>query len=339
MSGYNLRYRGFAACLALGSLMLLANAAQAVEVDVTPGNLNGWTPQISGTSSLDFVNGPLLPPCGTGSLELSVGPNGAGAAQLRNKDYAGVALSDLTSLGYSTFVQQDGSGGQAPYIILHVDYDNNGTSDDLLFFEPIYQSAVFFPSNPQAPLVVGAWQSWDALNGGWWSVNGTAGAGPGTDVKSLDDILAAEPDATIVNTGTGLGGVRLVAGFGAGAWDDFVGNADCFTLGIDGDEVTYDFEADDDEDGVPNELDECPDSDLRPFVNVGTGNTSIPNAVNEEGCSIQDLVHHCEDTAKNHGQYVSCITKLANDLYDAGVITKSQRQEMKTGAAKSNIGK
>ncbi|MEX2546682.1 MAG: hypothetical protein WD830_02705 [Chloroflexota bacterium] len=174
---------------------------------------------------------------GTGSAQFNIGADGDSAAQLANSAYAGTRLDSLTALSYSTYVQQDGSGGQAPYLILRVDNDGNGTIDDLIFFEPVYQTATFFPSNPQPSLALATWQSWDALNGGWWSLNGIAGAGPGTDVKSLDDYLAAEPDATITNTLT-AGGVRIVTGFGAGAWDNFVGNADSFTING----TTYDFE-------------------------------------------------------------------------------------------------
>jgi hypothetical protein len=95
--------------------------------------------------------------------------------------------------------------------------------------------------------------------------------------------------------------------------------------------------ADTDGDGVTDGADECPDSDFRDFVDVGSGPTTIENdGVDESGCTIQDRVNHCRDDAKNHGQYVSCIVHLANELYKAGVITKNQRQGMKTGAAKSN---
>jgi hypothetical protein len=161
---------------------------------------------------------------------------------LRNTGYAGTGLADVTKLSYSTYVDQDGAGGQAPYIILQLDLDGNGTVDDLIFFEPVYQSAAFFPSNPQPALQLDTWQRWDALNGGWWSVNGIAGASPGTGVKSIDDYLAEEPAATIVNSGNGAGGVRVVAGFGAGAWDNFIGNVDKFTIEVDGQDTTYDFE-------------------------------------------------------------------------------------------------
>jgi hypothetical protein len=137
--------------------------------------------------------------------------------------------------------------------MLNVDYDGDGLQDDLLFFEPVYQGVTFFPSNPQGPLALNTWQTWDALNGGWWSLNGTAGATPGTGVKPLSDIIGAEPDATIVNFGT-LGGVRIVAGFGAGAWDNFIGNVDAFVIGVSSCNTTFDFEP---EIGPPATANQC----------------------------------------------------------------------------------
>ena len=219
------------------------NHAGGATVVVTPATMDGWTATVSGTGqSVTFVTGPGSPPLGTGSAQLSVGPDGSGAAQLRNTEYAGLRLDALEALSYATYVQRDGSGGQAPYLILQVDYDGNGSVDDLLFFEPIYQDATFFPSNPQQSLALNTWQTWDALNGGWWSVFGTAGTAPGTGVKSLEDFLAVQPNATIVNSANGAGGVRIVAGFGAGAWDNFVGNVDDFILGDNGQIDVYDFD-------------------------------------------------------------------------------------------------
>ena len=97
-----------------------------------------------------------------------------------------------------------------------------------------------------------------------------------------------------------------------------------------------------DNDNVPDSLDQCLSSDLRAKVDVNglePGVTSIDNTVDENGCSIQDLVNNCADGATNHGQYVSCIAHLANDLRKAGTITKSQSKELKVGAAHSKIGK
>ncbi|MDQ4123030.1 MAG: FG-GAP-like repeat-containing protein, partial [Acidobacteriota bacterium] len=213
-------------------------------VVVRQNSLQGWQQQNTGGATQSFIVGPGTPPLGVGSLQLSVGANGNDAAQIRNPQYHGTRLDSLTSLSYSTYVQQDGAGGgQVPYIILHVDHDNDpGTAADLLFFEPVYQGSTFFPSNPQGPPTAGTWQNWNALTGGWWSVNGYAEAGPGTSVKTLAQYVAAFPNARIVNTGSGAGGLRIVTGFGAPAWNNFVGNVDKVQIGVANSTTQYDFE-------------------------------------------------------------------------------------------------
>jgi hypothetical protein len=238
-----------AVAIAAAFVTLGASPALAKEVDVTPSALDHWQVQNDGTSTVTFVNGPANPPCGIGSAQFTVDSSGETASQLRNTNYAGTLLSDLTQLSYSTFVTrnnggQAGNGGQAVYIILNIDLDGNGTIDDQLFFEPVYQSATYFPSNSQGPIALNTWQSWNALTGGWWSLDGIAGANPGTGVKSLHDYIAAQPNARIVNSATGRGGVRLVAGFGGPTdWGNFLGNADCFRIATNGgSDTTYDFE-------------------------------------------------------------------------------------------------
>ncbi|HYH05475.1 MAG TPA: Calx-beta domain-containing protein [Thermoanaerobaculia bacterium] len=215
-------------------------------VTVTPPTPDGWVLQTvddgdaTNTASTTIVSGPGTPPMGDGSLQLAIGADGADAAQARNDAYDGQLLRDLSSLLYSTYVQNPGSGEQAPYVILNVDFDGNGTTDDFLFFEPVYQTAGFFPSHPQPAIVVGSWQQWDARSGGWWAVNNTGGAGPGVNVKPLADIIDVQPDARLA---TDVGGsVRIVAGFGAGAWDNFLGNADALQISFATPTTTYDFE-------------------------------------------------------------------------------------------------
>jgi hypothetical protein len=97
-----------------------------------------------------------------------------------------------------------------------------------------------------------------------------------------------------------------------------------------------------DNDNVPDSQDQCLSSDLRAKVDVNglePGVTSIDNTVDQNGCSIQDLINNCADSPKNHGQYVSCVVHVANGLRKNGTITKSQSKELKTGAAHSKIGK
>jgi uncharacterized repeat protein (TIGR01451 family) len=180
-------------------------------------------------ASSTVVNGPGTPPIGTGSLQLAVGPDGDDSAQARSNRFDGLFLRDLHELDYQAYHQSGGSGGQMPYIQLRVDYDNNGTLDDILFFEPVYQTGAFCPSNPQPAVATGVWQAWEALNGCWWSLNNIAAAGPGVNVKPLSAILDVEPDARL-STGEPGGAVRIVAGFGSGAWDNFIGNVDAFNI-------------------------------------------------------------------------------------------------------------
>jgi hypothetical protein len=234
-----------AAFLAI-SVILLPTTALMATLKVTPSSLQGWQTQASGTASVTFEQGPATPPLGVGSAELRVGSDGNSDAQLRHPGYAGTMLSNLTTLSYSTYVEQFGSGGQAPYLILNVDNNGDGVADDQLFFEPVYQNGMF--SGDPVPNQCGAnpncvtlnqWQTWDARNGAWWALSaGTFGP----PLITLNTYIAAHPNATIVNSSTGLGGVRIVVGFGAPAWNNFIGNVDNFTIGVSGNNTTYDFD-------------------------------------------------------------------------------------------------
>jgi hypothetical protein len=231
---------------------------------VYPGHLEGWQTQTSTSPSptpqVLFVFGPTPPPLGRGSAEFRVGPNGGSSAQMRHPGYAGTTLpnpsptpaaaNELTALGYSTYAQSGGSGGQTPFLNLLIDNDNNGTVDDQLFFEPVYQNGTYPVVDPSITLpnqcganpgcvTPGTWQTWDAFNGGWWALSaGTFGP----PLTTLRFYRQTHPNARIVNSSTGLGGVRIFTGGGAGAWDNFVGNADAFNIGVGPDTTVYDFE-------------------------------------------------------------------------------------------------
>lgn len=214
----------------------------ATQENVYPGQLNGWALTTSGsTSSVDLAIGPSPAPSGDGSLELTIGANGSDAAQARNPNFAGTRVADITNLSYSTYVSDDGSGGQNPYLILDIDADNDGDLDDSLFFEPVYQTGAY--SGDTVPNQCGfatdcvnpnEWRTWNALIGGWWDGTG------GPPLITLASYVAANPDAEIINSTSGAGGVRIVAGFGAGAWDNFTGNVDAFRIN----DTVYNFDGD-----------------------------------------------------------------------------------------------
>jgi hypothetical protein len=267
--------RGSVVAVAVVALLglTLGTAGAAGTTVVSQAQLDGWAVQTDGTASVAFVNGPAAPPLGSGSVELRVGADGDSDAELRNSDWSGTALTDITTLSYSTYVTQY-IDGQAPYLILNVDYTGDGVTDDLLFFEPVYQSGTYggdavpnqCGANPSC-VVLGAWQTWDARAGGWWSLNaGTFGP----PLVTLASYAAAHPGAQIVNSTTG-GGLRVVAGGGAGAWDNFIGNADALTING----TTYDFELN----ATPHSKADC--------MNNGWRNYSSPRSFKNQGDCIQ----------------------------------------------------
>lgn len=86
---------------------------------------------------------------------------------------------------------------------------------------------------------------------------------------------------------------------------------------------------DSDRDGVPDAMDQCPD-------------TLSGNIVDTNGCSIAQLVP-CDGprsggTWKNHGQYVRAVLQSATDFLKAGLITRRQWGQIVTGAAHSKCG-
>jgi hypothetical protein len=234
-----------AAALVIAPILALSLAGPALAsstVVVTPGNLHDWAPQVTSTDgSVTFVTGPASPPLGTGSVRLFTGTHGDGAAAIRNTDYAGTRLSNLTTLSYWTY-DTTNNGQQFPFLGLNVATSGSGAPDDTLFFEPPYSS----PGNGgadcdnQATTSMNTWQQWNALTGCWWDNNGDLN--PGTESGTLADYIALHPNAAIENTSPdGLGGVRLLVGEGSES-DVFDGNVDAFAIGVNDNTTTYDFE-------------------------------------------------------------------------------------------------
>jgi hypothetical protein len=94
---------------------------------------------------------------------------------------------------------------------------------------------------------------------------------------------------------------------------------------------------DQDGDGVPDDGDECPNSDLSPTVVIDTCDSGVPNTVFLSGCTISDLIAKCAEGASKHGQFVSCVSHLTNDLKKAGIITGQQKGAIQSCAAQAHI--
>ena len=96
---------------------------------------------------------------------------------------------------------------------------------------------------------------------------------------------------------------------------------------------------DTDNDGVPDEDDQCATSDLSLSVIINGVDLGIQNtAANPAGCTFADVVvemiETCLADAKNHGQFVRCVSHETNILKRAKTITGKQKGKIQSIAAK-----
>lgn len=177
-----------------------------------------------------FRTGPGTPPAGVGSFE-TVTPTGNDKVQLFNFDHVGTKLADIDKMGYATYQSSAAVPVQLPAINITVDYNGPSVAGGFttLVFEPVYNVA-------QGPIVPGTWQNWDALYGGnafWWSTQAINGVCAKTCYATWNQIVSANPDATI------LGGFGINQGSGSVA---LTASTDVLTIGSNGECVTYNFE-------------------------------------------------------------------------------------------------
>ena len=82
--------------------------------------------------------------------------------------------------------------------------------------------------------------------------------------------------------------------------------------------------------------DACCLSDLNPTVIVEGCDSGVPNALFPSGCTIGDKVVACHAGASNHGQFVSCVARMTDDLKAQGVIGGRAKSRIVRCAAHSN---
>jgi hypothetical protein len=93
---------------------------------------------------------------------------------------------------------------------------------------------------------------------------------------------------------------------------------------------------DTDGDGYPDDEDSCPDSDLADTVVIGDCDSGVANVLLDGGCTISDLIADCAAGASNHGQFVSCVSHLTNDLKKDGIISGRDKGKIVSCAARAN---
>jgi|GEM_PF-2746955 len=98
---------------------------------------------------------------------------------------------------------------------------------------------------------------------------------------------------------------------------------------------------DTDDDGIPDlfppEEDHCLESDLSDMVIIDGCETRVSNTLLDDGCTIMDLIADCAAEAVNHGQFLSCVAEVTNDLKQAGIITGQEKGAIQNCAAQADI--
>ena len=101
--------------------------------------------------------------------------------------------------------------------------------------------------------------------------------------------------------------------------------------------IKYSLAFDTDDDGVPDDEDACPDSDLSPTVVIDGCDSGVANHLFDDGCTISDLIAIYAAEANNHGQFASSVSQFANDLVQAGLISGADKGQIQNCAAQADI--
>lgn len=215
-----------------------ANGPSGVTL-ITPANMQGFAATTDTAGGACNNSGDPNSPPNTATqgfnstYQFNEGTNGGSYARLK-KTY-NEPLTDLSLLSYDTLVQHDGSGGQAPFVVIRVDPDGTGATTDGLFFEPVYEdgSYTYQTGSDKATytqkLVTHDWQTWDVRNGG------LEPDGNGPPLFTLNYYESQHPNAV-------LKGISMATGCGQGAWDNFVGNVRELKIGLNGTVADYIFQ-------------------------------------------------------------------------------------------------
>jgi hypothetical protein len=94
---------------------------------------------------------------------------------------------------------------------------------------------------------------------------------------------------------------------------------------------------DGDGDGIPDDTDACPSSDLAATIVIGNCDSGVVNQLQANGCSLSDRIAEIAAGARNHGQFVSQVAHFTNQLVADGIITGSEKGAIQSCAAQARI--
>lgn len=167
------------------------------------------------------------------------------------------------------------------------------------------------------------WQGWDGNDYEIFLYDGT------TTIQLTDNDCADRPPrvsgSNVVWDGQGTPG-------GIHAFEIFLAFPDCNTNGI-----PDDTETNTDGDGLIDECDGCPGSDLSETIIIDGCDTGVANMMLGDGCTMAELIAECAEGALNHGAFVSCVAHLTNEWKRDGLISGQEKGRIQQCAAQADI--
>ena len=94
---------------------------------------------------------------------------------------------------------------------------------------------------------------------------------------------------------------------------------------------------DSDNDGILDDEDSCPASDLAPTIVVDGCDSGVPNFLLEDGCTASDLIADLANGADHHGSFVRALAHLTNSFMKDGFITGAQKGSIQSCGGHSSI--
>ena len=103
--------------------------------------------------------------------------------------------------------------------------------------------------------------------------------------------------------------------------------------------VEYDQVPDEDPDGdgVLDDEDECPDSNLSATIVTDGCDSKVTNTVFPSGCTLADLLADCADDARKHRKFVHCVARLTRTMKRISIITGQQKDAIQDCAVRTDL--
>lgn len=94
---------------------------------------------------------------------------------------------------------------------------------------------------------------------------------------------------------------------------------------------------DSDDDGLADDVDACPQSDLAASLVIDGCDTRVDNLLQADGCTLGDRIGLIALAVRNHGEFVSEVTRFTQQLVADGSIRPNQRGAIHACAARASI--